>query len=78
LVSGDYQEDRQKVEILFTILYAAFISEENKATTKLGKRIKFLGIHQILIEGISPEIAAHFSRGMPWQNISELCKNRGF
>ena len=78
LVSEEYPEDCNSVEILFSILYAAFIAEENKARTKLGKRIKLLGIYQILIEGVSPEIAANFSRGMPWQNISKLCEERGF
>jgi hypothetical protein len=78
LVSEEYPEDRIKVEILFTILYAAFISEENKAHTKLGKRIKLLGIHQILIEGKSPEDAANFSKGMSWRDISKLCEERGF
>ncbi len=78
LVSEEYQENHLKIEILFTVLYAAFIAEENRARTKLGKRIKFLGIHQVLIEGISPEIAANYSRGMSWQNISKLCEERGF
>jgi hypothetical protein len=78
LVSREYPDDSLKVEILFTILYAAFISEENKAKTKLGKRIKFLGIHQILIDGMNPEIAANFSKGMAWREISKLCDERGF
>lgn len=78
LVSEEYANDSLNVEILFSILYAAFIAEENRAKTKLGKRIKLLGIHQILMEGVSPEIAANFSRGMSWQNISKLCEERGF
>lgn len=78
LVSEEYAEDRLKVDILFTILYAAFVSEENKANTKLGKRIKFLGIHQILIEGKDPEATANFSRGMGWREISKECEERGF
>jgi hypothetical protein len=78
LVSKEYSDDSPNVEILFTILYAAFISEENKANTKLGKRIKFLGIHQILIEGMNPEIAANFSKGMAWRDIAKLCDERRF
>jgi len=54
LVSEEYAKDSLNVEILFSILYAAFIAEENRAMTKLGKRIKLLGIHQILKEGVSP------------------------
>jgi hypothetical protein len=78
LVSEEYLKNTLNVEILFTILYAAFISEENKSHTKLGKRIKFLGIHQILIEGKDPDITANFSRGMTWRDILKLCKDRGF
>ena len=78
LVSEEYANESLNVEILFSILYAAFIAEENRAKTKLGKRIKLLGIHQILMEEMSPEIAANFSRGMSWQNISKLCEERGF
>jgi hypothetical protein len=78
LVSEEYFENSMMIEIIFTILYAAFISEENKANTKLGKRIKFLGIHQILVEGIPAETAAIFSKGKSWQEISKLCEQRGF
>lgn len=46
--------------------------------TKLGKRIKRLGMHQTLVDKIDPEIAAHFSRGMKWTEIDEHCTARGF
>jgi hypothetical protein len=78
LISEEYGEKKVKIEILFTILYAAFIAEENKTNTKLGKRIKLLGIYQVLIEGIVPSTAASFSRGMMWQDISKQCEIRGF
>jgi hypothetical protein len=54
------------------------VAEENKTNTKLGKKIKRLGVHQILIENMKPEIAANFSKGMKWQEISNECKIRGF
>jgi hypothetical protein len=78
LVSEEYHDDCLRIEILFSIIYAAFIAEDNKARTKLGKRIKFLGIYQILVEGISPEIAVNFSKGMSWQEISKNCEQREF
>ena len=42
------------------------ITEENKRNTRLGKRIKRLGMHQVLIEEIQPAIAVNFSRVMGW------------
>jgi len=67
-----------EVDLLLTILYAAMTAEEMRAGTRLGKRIKRLGIHQILIESMPVADAANFSRGMPWQEIDALCRERGF
>lgn len=50
----------------------------NKLGTKLGKRIKRLGIHQVLYDRYSPAAAASFSRGLPWTRIDNECKLRGF
>lgn len=66
------------VELLLVVLYAAMIAEENRAHTKLGKRIKRLGIHQILFDKLPIPVAANFSKGMGWREISEHCKQRGF
>jgi len=54
------------------------VAEENKINTKLGKKIKRLGIHQILIEDINPNVAANFSKGMNWKKIETECKLRNF
>lgn len=54
------------------------VAEENKLGTKLGKRIKRLGIHQVLYDRYSPAAAASFSRGLPWTRINNECKLRGF
>ncbi len=72
---GNYSLD---FDIWFTTIYAGMVAEENKIFTKLGKRVKRLGIHQILIEGISPIIASDFSRGKTWKVIDALCRERGF
>lgn len=77
-LAQQYNNDSIEIEILFTILYMGMIAEENKRNTKLGKRIKRLGLHQVLIEGMHPQIAANFSRGMGWRAIDNECKNRGF
>jgi hypothetical protein len=66
------------VELLYSIIYAGMIAEENKEGTKLGKRIKRLGMYQTLVEKIDPLVAANFSRNMKWQEIDEHCRQRGF
>lgn len=63
---------------IFTILYMGMIAEENKAGKILGKRIKRLGVHQVLLEGVHPKIAADFSRGKPATALTMECYNRGF
>lgn len=54
------------------------IAEENKDYAILKKRIKRLGMHQILIEKISPEKASNFSRGRNWRELDKICKEYGF
>jgi hypothetical protein len=69
---------RPDVEVLLTTLYAAMIAEENRVNAPLGRRIKRLGVHQVLVEGMRVEDAARFSRGKPWRVLEELCVARGF
>jgi hypothetical protein len=69
LLSKNYPSDEIAVEKLLSILYAGMVAEENKANTKLGKKVKRLGVHQVLIENVRPETAAVFSKGMAWQQI---------
>ncbi len=77
-ISQKYKDDITRVDKIFTILYMAMIAEENKANTKLGKKIKRLGVHQILIENLTPNISANYSKGMKWREIEKECKERGF
>ena len=77
-LSASYGDDALAVDVVFTILYMAMIAEERKAYTKLGKRIKRLGIHALLKEGVSVDKAANFMRGMGWREIDKLCRERGF
>ena len=67
-----------QMEKIFTILYMAMIAEENKRNTRLGKRIKRLGMHVLLLENQPVEYAANFMRGKGWREIDRLCKERGF
>ena len=77
-ISVTYQEDALSVDIIFSILYMAMIAEEQKQFTRLGKRIKRLGIHMLLFERKSVHEAANFMRGMGWRDIAVLCDERGF
>ncbi|KPU43872.1 hypothetical protein OXPF_25770 [Oxobacter pfennigii] len=78
-IAGRYlPEDVLAVDILFSILYMAMIAEERKANTRLGRRIKRLGIHYLLYEDATISHAANFMRGMNWRQISALCHERGF
>lgn len=78
LVAKKYDSDSLKVDILFSVLYMAMISEERKRYTHLGKRIKRLGICALLMEERSVQESADFMRGMSWREIDTLCRERGF
>jgi hypothetical protein len=67
-LSKAYKEDTEETEIWFTILYAGMIAEENKEHAILGKKIKRLGMYQVLIEKMSPLEAAVFSKGKKWKD----------
>lgn len=73
-----YNRDSVEADRLFSILYFAMIAEERKENTHLGKRIKRLGVYQVLMEGKSAQEAAVFMKGMTWPEIDSLCKARGF
>ncbi|MFC1785631.1 DUF7004 family protein [Candidatus Neomarinimicrobiota bacterium] len=72
---GNYAEE---YEMWMTVVYAGMIAEQNKRFTKLGKRVKRLGMHQVILENVAPNTAAFFSRGMGWREIDQHCTNRGF
>jgi hypothetical protein len=74
----EYGQDEGKYAYCFACIYMGMIAEENKAGTRLGKRIKRLAIHQILCEGMSVASATNFSRGMKWPVLDQLCRSKGF
>ena len=64
-IANEYDEqDILEVDIMFSILYMAMISEENKEYSKLGKRIKRLGVYSLLKENKTIEESATFMKGM--------------
>ena len=78
VLSRFYDADATEMELWLNVIYAGMIAEENKENTILKKRIKRLGIHQVLIEGISPEKAAVFSKGKKWKELDEIMRLKGF
>lgn len=77
-LSEKYGDKAIDVAIDFSIIYMGMIAEENKRNTKLGKRVKRLGVHQVLVDELSCDEAANFSRGKKWTDIDIECKNRNF
>jgi hypothetical protein len=62
----------------FAIMYAGMVAEENKEHKVLGKRIKRLGVYQVLVDREEPHYAADFSRGMKAKQLIVECEKRGF
>jgi len=77
-LSAGYGTDAEELDIWLTVLYGGMIAEENKAGALLKKRIKRLGMHQLLIEGMDAPAAASFSKGKSWRALDVLMKERGF
>jgi len=77
-LSNDYESSAEEVDIWFTVIYAGMVAEENKVNAILKKRIKRLGMHQVLLENIEPETAANFSKGKKWKELDALMKTKGF
>jgi hypothetical protein len=77
-IALNYGQDKNEMSIWFTILYAGMVAEENKEYAILKKRIKRLGVYQVLIENLSPEYAANFSRGKKWNELDKICREREF
>ena len=77
-MSKAYETDALEIEIWFNVLYAGMIAEENKENAILKKRIKRLGMHQVLMEDVNPVIAANFSKGKKWKELDVIMKEKGF
>jgi hypothetical protein len=73
-----YEKYASRIGNAFAIMYAGMVAEENKEHKVLGKRIKRLGVHQVLIDREEPLYAANFSRGMKASQLIIECEKRGF
>lgn len=70
--------NQEEAETVFAILYMTMIAEENKAGAILKRRIKKLGVHQVLKEKMRPALAAEFSKGRRARDLVMECHSRGF
>lgn len=78
-ISDTYaEEDKMDFDIWFSVIYLGMVAEEKKAFAVLKKRIKRLGMYQILFENMTARQAAYFSRGKKVAELSPLCRERGF
>jgi hypothetical protein len=74
-IVSTYNEDvRDKVEENLSVIWGGMIAEENKDNSYLGKRVKRLGMYQVLMGGMLPEDAAEFSRGKPWRELDAIMR----
>lgn len=72
------EQDQVVVNVLFTEIYMMMISEQNKEKALLGKRIKRLGIHMVLIDHQPIMIATNYSKKKKFEELDRVCKNKGF
>lgn len=77
-ISQDYINDVNEFILWFTVIYLGMIAEENKLNAVLKKRIKRLGMYQILLEGYTAQQAANYSKGKKVKELNPICKQRGF
>jgi hypothetical protein len=78
-IVGTYSTEHQIIiEQWFAVIYGGMIAEEKKAGAILKKRIKRLGMYQVLVLNMSPNEAANFSRGKKVAVLSPLMKSYGF
>jgi uncharacterized protein DUF7004 len=83
-IAETYNDDAEEIDIWFSVIYAGMVAEGNKENAILGKRIKRLGMYQILCEDMDAEKAANFSRkpenyeGQWWKYLDGLMKERDF
>ena len=77
-LSLQYGEMTDEVEQWLTVIYYGMVAEENKEHAILKKRMKRLGIHQILMEDKMPERAATFSKGKTAEELDKLMYEKGF
>lgn len=89
--AASYKDCLPCLYTVLSVMYAGMVAEENKdiklestpeerqkakSCNPLGKRVKRLGMYQILVEGMSPEEAANFSKKpKDWAGERRWCEH---
>lgn len=76
-LADKYCEDADVIYNMFMHVYYGMIAEENKAHVHLGKSIKLLGLHDLLIKGKPVNECADCNRGSDWRKIYMDCRMSG-
>lgn len=77
-IAESYVTDALETNVWLTVIYAGMVAEENKENAILKKRVKRLGIYQLLFEDFTPEEAASYSKGKTWKDLDETMWEKGF
>jgi len=75
--STQYESDAHRFHVTMATIYAAMVAEERRGLP-LGKKIKRLGIHQVLLEAMPAKEAANYSRGKRARDLLAICRSKGF
>lgn len=70
----------KNIRTVFDILTLAMIAENNKLLpypSKLGKKLKALGVYQSIFSDMSMHEITHFSKGKTWRDIDSYMKKIG-
>lgn len=77
-IANTYGNDATEMDVWFSVIYAGMIAEENKANMILKKRVKRLGMYQVMTQNMQPAVAARFSFGKNWRELDALMRAGGF
>ncbi len=82
-IAGHYPNDILRAAKVFTTLYMAMVAEFHYVSawgtpSRLTKRVKRLGVYQVLYTDMSVEEAANYSRGGNFHDLNNLCQEYGF
>lgn len=76
-MATEYGDGAHRFHVTMATIYAAMVAEERRGLP-LGKRVKRLGIHQVLCEAMPARDAANYSRGKRARDLMQVCRSKGF
>ena len=76
-VIKDVSSDYPRTEHYWTWFWMTMVAEERKENAILGKRIKRLGVYNILFDKYKLRYITSYMVGMKWYDLEELMMERG-